>query len=45
MKLSQTESKRNHEKIHVVIFAKDIIDLDNGSGHLVGDEEADLKII
>lgn len=43
--MGQTENKVNHKRIQVVIFAKYVIDLDNGSGHLVRNVETNFKII
>ena len=45
MKVTQTEKRGWHERIHVVIDAKYVIGLDNGSGHVLGEEETNLKII
>lgn len=43
--MTEAESKGNHERIHVVVYASYVIGLDNGTGHSVGDKETNLKII
>lgn len=39
MKVTQTEKKDDMKKIHVIIDAKYAIGLDNGSNHVLGEED------